>query len=252
MFTKVKTTQEIDAARESGAMLGQVLDYIMEHIEVGITTQALSDMASKELALLGGKPAFLGYQGFPEALCVSLNDEVVHGIPTQDRIIEDGDIVSFDFGVLYRGMITDAARSTIAGRKDRADVDLLKCTLASLHKGISQVKDGVRVGDIAHAVQSELENGGYGIVRDLVGHGVGHHVHEEPNIPNYGIAGAGPRLYAGMTIAIEPMATRGGHKVSVDADGWTIRTVDRSRSAHFENTVLITENGSEILTKTQS
>lgn len=251
MYTKVKTETEIEAIRDSGAMLGNVLDCIMENVDVGISTQELSDIAHKELKALGGEPAFLGYQGFPEALCVSVNDEVVHGIPRTERVVQDGDIISFDFGVLYRGMITDAARSTIAGAKDLKDVALLESTRRSLNRGIAVLKDGVRVGDIAHAVQSELEAAGYGIVRDLVGHGVGHHVHEEPNIPNYGKKGTGPRLEQGMTIAIEPMATMGDYRITVDADGWTIRTADGSRSAHFENTVLITEHGSEILTPTK-
>lgn len=251
MYTRVKTEKEIAAIRESGAMLAHVLDLIMEKVDVGVTTQELSDIAHEEVTSLGGKPAFLGYQGFPEALCVSVNDEVVHGIPHKDRVIGDGDIVSFDFGVLYKGMITDAARSVIVGKSDDRDVALLESTRKSLNKGIAQLKDGVRVGDIAHAIQQELDKGGYGIVRDLVGHGVGHHVHEEPNIPNYGKKGTGPKLEAGMTVAIEPMATRGTYKVTVDDDGWTIRTLDGSRSAHFENTVLITEKGSEVLTATE-
>lgn len=249
MYTKVKTTAEIVAMRTSGDMLAQVLGVVSKLVKPGVSTQFLSDSAEKELRALGGEPAFLNYQGFPEALCASVNDEVVHGIPRNSTILEDGDIVSMDFGVRYEGMITDSAVSVIAGKADAKDEALLQATKKSLHRGIAQLKDGVRVGDIAHAIEKELTKAGYGIVRELVGHGVGHHVHEEPNIPNYGKAGTGPILKAGMTIAIEPMATRGDYRVEIDNDGWTVRTKDRSRSAHFEHTVLITDDGAEILTQ---
>lgn len=235
--------------RTSGSMLAEVLGIVSKQVKPDVTTQFLSDIAEKELRKLGGEPAFLGYQGFPEALCVSVNDEVVHGIPKNSIIIEDGDIVSMDFGVTYQGMITDSAISVIAGKSDAKDEALLRATKRSLHQGIAQLKDGVRVGDIANAIEKDLNKAGYGIVRELVGHGVGHHVHEEPNIPNYGKAGTGPILQAGMTIAIEPMATMGDYRVVIDEDGWTVRTKDGSRSAHFEHTVLITENGAEILTQ---
>lgn len=235
--------------RESGQMLATVLVFLTKKVEPGITTQVLSDMAGREIKTLGGKPAFLGYQGFPEPLCVSVNDEVVHGIPTKSRILKSGDIVSMDFGVIYKGMITDAAVSTIAGEPSPADTELLAATKKALHRGIRQVKNGVRIGDIAHAVQEVLDENSYGIVRDLVGHGVGHRVHEEPNIPNFGKPKTGPCLETGMTVAIEPMATRGNHNVIVDKDGWTVRTKDGSRAAHFEHTVLITESGSTILTQ---
>lgn len=248
MYTKVKTEAEIQAMREGGRMLAQVLQTLKQQISVGMTTQDLSDIAGQELKSLGAKPAFKGYQGFPEPLCVSVNDEVVHGIPNKARTLDDGDIVSMDFGVLHKGMITDAAISVIVGTADAEDNKLLDVTHRSLRKGIAQLKDGVRIGDIASAVQAELEKAQYGIVRDLVGHGVGHHVHEDPNIPNYGKANSGPHLEAGMTIAIEPMATRGDYHVKIDDDGWTVRTTDGSRSAHFEHTVLITDKGAEILT----
>lgn len=250
MYTKVKTSDELVAMRESGAMLATVHELLRSKLEPGMSTQYLSDIAHDELRRLGGEPAFLGYQGFPEALCVSVNEEVVHGIPRSDRIIQDGDIVSMDFGVRYKDMITDSAISCIAGAPQEADQKLLDVTKKSLHKGIATLKDNVRVGDIASAVQKVLDTAGYGIVRELVGHGVGHAVHEEPNIPNYGKANTGPKLQAGMTIAIEPMATIGDHRVVIDSDGWTVRTRDNSRSAHFEHTVLITQSGAEILTKT--
>lgn len=251
MYTKVKTGLEIEAMREGGAMLAQVLHHVKNQLQPGMSTQEASDIAGTELKRLGGKPAFLGYQGFPEPLCVSVNDEVVHGIPNKSTIIRDGDIVSMDFGVTHKGMITDSAISVIVGTSDSADEKLLKHTKKSLDIGIATVKDKVRIGDIAAAIQAALDEAGYGIVRELVGHGVGHQVHEEPNIPNYGKAGAGSSLQAGMTVAIEPMATRGHHAIEIDNDGWTVRTRDGSRSAHFEHTILVTANGAEILTQKQ-
>jgi methionyl aminopeptidase len=186
---------------------------------------------------------------FPDIICISLNDEVVHGIPSQKRIIKSGDVLSMDFGVNYDGMITDAATSLVVGTSTPQKDALLRDTKTSLDAGINVLKDEVRVGDIANAVETVLKKGPYGIVRDMVGHGVGHQLHESPDIPNYGKKGTGPVLSAGMTIAIEPMATLGDFRVYIDIDGWTVRTNDRSISAHFEHTVLITDEGSEILTQ---
>lgn len=248
MLTRIKTDAEIKAMRESGRMLAAVLGHISPQISPGISTKDLAESARLELSKLGGQPAFLGYYGFPDVLCVSLNDEVVHGIPKASKIIKDGDIVSLDFGVTYKGMITDSAATFIAGNAPNKITELITTTERSLMAGISVVSHGVHVGDIVAAVQAVLDKGKYGIVRDLVGHGVGHELHEEPNIPNYGKKGTGMVLQAGMTIAIEPMATLGGYEVKTDADNWTIRTRDGSLAAHFEHTVLITENGAEILT----
>lgn len=235
--------------RESGRMLGEVLNILVAAVDVGMTTKEIANIASRELKALGGKPAFLGYEGFRDVLCTSVNDAVVHGIPSGSFVLQEGDIIGLDFGVSYRGMITDAARSVIVGEGSKADQKMLRATLESLDAGIFAVKDGCKTGDIAAAVQAVLDREAYGIVRDLVGHGVGHRVHEEPNIPNYGKAGTGPRLEAGMTIAIEPMATKGDWRVRLHRDGWTVLTADGSRSAHFEDTVLITETGAEILTR---
>lgn len=247
-FTKIKTTKEVEAMRDSGRMLAVVLDYLKRNLEVGMNTKDLAKMAARELEKLGGEPAFLGYQGFPDVICISLNDEVVHGIPSPSKIIAQGDIVSLDFGVTYLGMITDGAVSLIAGRAKSEDAKLIKITHESLGAGINVVKDGVRTGDIGAAIQAVLTRHRYGIVRDLVGHGVGHSLHEDPNVPNYGFRGTGDRLAAGMTIAIEPMATLGSEAVSIENDGWTVKTIDGSRSAHFEHTVLITGEGAEIIT----
>jgi methionyl aminopeptidase len=249
MVTKPKKPHEIRAIKVSGKMLAKVLALLASKAEAGMSTKDLADMAAKELKSLGGVPCFLGFEGFPDVLCVSVNDEVVHGIPSKSRILKEGDIVGMDFGVTYDGMITDAAKSIIIGRPiHESHVELVKNTEKSLLEGISVVHNGVRTGDIGHAVESYLEPYGYGIVKDLVGHGVGHYLHEEPNIPNYGRANTGPWLEKNMTIAIEPMVTLGKGAVRVAKNGWTILTVDGSWSAHFEHTVLITESSAEILT----
>lgn len=251
MMTKIKTESEIANMRESGQILAQVLQLVSDSLEVGMTTKDIALIAAREVKALGAVPTFLGIYGFPEVICVSVNDEVVHGIPGK-RVIDSGDIVSFDFGVTYNGMITDAARSVIVGQSDASKERLLRGTLESLDAGINVLRDGVRVGDISAAIEKVLNEYRFGIVRDLVGHGVGHQLHEEPNIPNYGQKSSGPLLQAGMTIAIEPMTTLGSDGVYTAADNWTIKTADSSLSAHFEDTVLITDSGSEILTRPSS
>ncbi len=249
MMTRVKTAAEIAAMRQSGAMLASVMGVLAKSLEPGMSSKDLANIAAKELKSLGGQPAFLGYQGFPDVLCVSVNEEVVHGIPRPDKIIENGDIVSLDFGVNYQGMITDSARTFIVGQQtDKRVHTLVDTTRLALEEGVYQVKAGCRIGDIAAAIQGVLDEAGLGIVRELVGHGVGHDLHEDPNIPNYGKAGEGMTLQAGMTIAIEPMATLGDYRVNVAEDGWTISTRDGSLAAHFEDTVLITADGAEVLT----
>ena len=248
MFTRVKTRSEIADIRTSGKLWGEVMRILQQNIKAGMTTQDIPDIAKKELEKLGGKPAFLGYSGFPDVICISVNDEVVHGIPSK-RVIEDGDLVSLDYGVDYNGMITDGAITLGIGDLTGAQRKLIKGTKEALEAGISVVKNGIKTGDIGAAVEKVMLSHGFGIVRDLVGHGVGHHVHEEPDIPNYGLAGTGKKLSAGMTIAIEPMSTLGSEAVVMDSDGWTIKTQDGSLSAHFEHTVLILEDGFEIITQ---
>lgn len=249
MQTKVKTQTEIQAMRESGRMLATVLSVLQGKLQPGMSTKDLADIAARELQALGGEASFKGYQGFPDIICISVNDEVVHGIPKASHIVNEGDIVGLDFGVTYRGMITDSAISVIAGKpKTRGHIDLVKRTEEAMNAGIAAVHDQVRTGDIGSAIENYLKRWPYGIVRDLVGHGVGHEVHEDPNIPNYGRADTGPWLSKGMTIAIEPMVTLGTERVVLDSDGWTVRTADGKWAAHFEHTVLITEDGAEILT----
>jgi methionyl aminopeptidase len=228
--------------REGGKMLATVLRAVKQQTKVGMSTKDLADIAASELRKLGGKPTFLGHEGFPDVLCVSVNDEVVHGIPRTDHILQEGDVVGIDFGVTHKGMITDGAITFALGEVDDKVKKLIANTQRSLMAGIEVLKNGIRTGDIGSAIQRVLEREGLAIVRDLVGHGVGHELHEDPNIPNYGYAGSGPVLQAGMT-------TLGTHVVTIDKDGWTIRTADRSLAAHFEHTVLITQRGYEILTQ---
>lgn len=254
MNTRVKTKPELQAMRDSGKMLALVLQLLKKEMAADMSTQDVSRLAARELSALGGKPAFLGYQGFPDIICISVNQEVVHGIPRTDKIIKGGDIVSLDFGVTHKGMVTDGALSLIVGKpRDPRHAELVRATEASMYAGIAILHDQVRTGDIGAAVQKALESpklgGPYGIVRDLVGHGVGHELHEDPNIPNYGRTNTGPWLSAGMTICIEPMATLGTDRVYVAEDGWTILTRDGSWAAHFEHTILVTQDGPEIITQ---
>lgn len=248
MYTRIKTAAEIEAMRTGGRILAEVLEILKTKVAPGINAMELDKIAAKELRALGAEAAFLGYQGFPGSICISVNEEVVHGIPHGGKVIKKGDIVSLDFGVRYKGMITDAAVSLPAGHAQRQIIELIKYTEHSLYEGISVIKPGVRAGDIGYVIEKVLSKHGYGIVRDLVGHGVGHEVHEEPNIPNFGRRHTGPELAHGMTLAIEPMATLGREAVKIDPDGWTVRTLDGSMAAHFEHTVLITEDSAEVLT----
>ncbi len=246
---KPKTPDEIHAMREGGRMLATVLQHLKANVKAGMTPKDASAMAAKELDRLGGKPAFKGFEGFPDIICISNNHEVQHSIPSEVAF-KDGDIVNFDFGVLHKGLVTDAGLTLcIGGQPDKAGARLLEGTERALYAGIDQVKAGARVGDISAAVEAVLRSYNLGIVRELVGHGVGHQLHESPEIPNYGRAGTGPVLKVGMTIAIEPITTLGDHRIFQAHDGWTLLTVDGSRSAQFEHTVLVTEDGCEILTQ---
>ncbi len=238
--------------RTSGQILARVLDTIEQTIDEGMNCLEIDQLARREAKALGGDTPFLGYGSppFPGAICISLNDEIEHGTP-RDIVLKDGDIVSLDFGITYNGMISDSGRTLVIGDAASKTLKLVETTKQSLYVGISKVRDGAKVGDISAAVEAVLNKGRLGIVRDLVGHGVGHELHEDPNIPNYGTAGKGPMLKAGMTIAIEPMATLGDWRIKFDDDHWTIRTVDGSLAAHFEHTVLVTDDGYEILTESE-
>lgn len=248
MFTRVKSPAELEAMRESGRMLATVLDITSKKVMPGITTKMLAQVAARELKSLGGDAPFHGYYDFPDVICISVNEEVVHGIPGK-RVVEEGDLVSLDFGVKYRGMITDSAITVVCGEfKTPQHKKLLQVTERAMLAGVDAVHNGVRTGDIGAAVDAIVKPRGYGSVRDLVGHGVGDHVHEEPNVPNHGPGKRGEILKTGMTIAIEPMLTLGTYEVRVLEDGWTIVTRDGSWAAHFEHTVAVTDDGADIMT----
>ena len=243
----LKTEQEIGYMRDAGRIVGQTLAVIKKAISPGITTQELDHIAEQFIRRAGGVPAFKGYCGFPASICSSINEQVVHGIPGP-RQLKDGDVISIDIGVKLNRYYGDAAITVPVGEVDAEILKLLSVTEQALNKGIEQAIKGNRLSDISHAVQLHAESCGYGVVRDYVGHGIGQRMHEDPQIPNYGPPGRGPLLKSGMTLAIEPMINYGTPDVEVLADDWTVVTVDRKISAHFEHTVAITEGEPEILT----
>lgn len=252
----IKTKEEIDIIREGGKRLAIVLNKVKDMVAPGVSTKDLDVYAEKLIREMGDVPAFLNYRPagartpFPASLCVSVNDEVVHGIPKKDKILKEGDIVSIDCGVKHRGLFTDMAMTVPVGNVPDNIKKLLEITEQALMVGISAANGGGRVGDIGHAIQSYVESQGrYGIVEVLAGHGVGKHIHEDPFIPNFGKAGRGEKLVPGMVVALEPMLNMGTKNVTIDDDDWTFRTADRKMSAHFEHTILITEGGAELLTK---
>src|SRR3990167_2546885 len=249
MLTKVKTTKEIEAMRIGGKALGVILSELKSQMKVGMSTLDLALIAKQLINKMGVEPAFLDYQGFPDVICISLDEEIVHGIPRADKIIEEGSVVKLDLGILYKGMIVDGAITVVMGTVDKKVTQLVQRTKQSLDYGLNVIKDGCNVGDIGFAIESYVNKFNYGIIRDLVGHGVGHEVHEDPKIPNYGDSGTGMKLQAGMTVAIEPMLTLGTDEVAVLEDGWTIISKDGSIGCQFEHTVLVTDAGCEILTK---
>lgn len=254
-MSKIKTTEEIVLLRESGRRLAAVLLEVKKIIKPGVTTEELDALAEKLIRAGGDTPPFLNYtphgarHPFPASLCVSLNDEIVHGIPSSDRVIKEGDLVSIDLGLTHKGMITDAALTVAVGEVSDEIHTLIKETERSLYAGIKAARGGKHIGDIGAAVERVAHEHGYGVVRELGGHGVGHHVHEEPYVPNYGKKGTGPILKPGMVLAIEPMFMLGREDIRVMPDGYTIISQDGSISAHFEHTIVITENGAEIVTK---
>ncbi len=247
MMNQIKSPDEIIAIRESGHMLAAVLRYLEAKTVPGITTGELDRLAAAELKSLGGQPSFLGYEGFPAVICISVNEEVVHGIPGK-RTLQIGDIVGLDFGVTFQGMITDGAITIPVGAVSSEASRLMRATREALDQGIAEVRAGARLGDIAHAIEMRLRADKLGVIEDLSGHGVGHEVHEDPLVLNYGPAGRGMRLKAGMTIAIEPMATLGTREIVQADDGWTIMTADGSLGSQHEHTVLVLPDGAEVLT----
>lgn len=254
-MAKIKTDQEIALLRESGKRLARILLAVKSEIKPGVSTKYLDEVAERLIREGGDLPPFKDYTPygahapFPAALCVSINDEVVHGIPGKDRIIKEGDIVSIDLGLAHKGMITDAALTVAVGNVSGDVRTLIAETERSLYKGIAAARPGGRIGDIGAAIEAVARGHGWGIVRELGGHGVGHAVHEEPYVPNYGKKGTGPILKPGMVLAIEPMFMLGDEAIRVMPDGYTVVTRDGSLSAHFEHTIAITKNGVEILTQ---
>lgn len=244
---KSKTESEIEIMRQSGKILSNTLKLIEEKVRPGISTYELDKIAFDYILSCGAKPSCLHYQGFPASICASVDDVVVHGIPRKNQILQEGQIVGIDICVKYKGLNTDAARTFAVGEISPEKQRLIDVTKASFFEAISELKAGSRVGDIGAKVQKYVEKHGYSVVRDLVGHGVGKGLHEEPSIPNYGYAGTGAKLISGQTIAIEPMVNLGKYDVVFNGM-WDVRTADGKPSAHYENTVLITDQGVEILT----
>jgi len=245
----LKSSQEIEKMRRAGKVVREVLELVRSTVKPGATTLDLENAAETRLKELGVKAAFKGYHGFPCVLCTSVNSEVVHGIPSAQRVLKSGDIVSVDFGAVVDGYFGDAAITVPVGKIDEKSARLLKVTEASLHAGIAAVKPGATLGDVGAAVQDVVEAEGFSVVRDFVGHGIGVHMHEDPQVPNFGKPGQGMKLKAGMVIAIEPMVNAGKPEVQVLGDGWTAVASDGSMSAHFEHTVAVTSTGARVLTE---
>lgn len=245
---EVKNDQELQKMREAGKVTAAVLKLMTELVKPGISTLELDQAAEKTIRSFGATPLFLGYYGFPGSICASVNEEVVHGIPKKDRILKSGDIISIDTGARLDGFCSDAAITLGVGEVSDEAQRLMDVTKKSLYKAIGLVKPGIRLGDVQHAVETFAISQGMGVVRDYCGHGIGRNMHEEPSIPNFGKPGTGPLLEKGMTLAIEPMLTAGTYKVRELDDGWTVVTRDGSYAAHFEHTVAVTANGSEIFT----
>ena len=241
-----KTPGELELMDEANGIVHRVLDGLAERIAPGVTTAELDRWAEATIREVGGVPAFLNYRGFPATLCTALNDVIVHGIP-DERPLEEGDIIGFDCGVLYKGYYGDAARTFAVGQISEEAETLLRVTKESLDAAVEMMRPGKRLSDLGHAVQSHVEENGFSVVRQFVGHGVGTSLHEDPQVPNYGKRGKGPKLKPGLVLAIEPMVNAGSEDVSMDKDGWTARTRDGRLSAHFEYSVAVTRKGPRIL-----
>ncbi len=244
---EIKTPEEIEVMAEGGTMLRYIRERIVEAVRPGVTTRELDRLARRLMDARGVLPAFLGYQGFPATLCTSINEEIVHGIPGDRRLVE-GDILSLDFGLVHRGFYVDTAATVPVGSVDPETQRLLETTRRALAIAIEHLRPGERVGDLGAAVQAYVESQGFSVVREYAGHGIGRRLHEEPRIPNHGRAGRGPRWQPGMVVAIEPMVNMGGHPTRLLADQWTVVTADGRRSAHEEHTVAITGDGPRVLT----
>jgi len=248
MMIIIKSEQEIATMRESGKVTGYILKELEDFIKPGMTTSTIDKHVSEIIRKNGMTASFLGYNGYPASVCASINSEVVHGIPSHKRILHEGDIVSVDVGCTYKGYVTDAARTYAVGKISPEAQKIIDAARDSFFQGLKFCKVGYRLTDISHAIQTEAEGQGFSVIRDLVGHGVGRNMHEEPQIPNYGQPGRGPRIAKGMVFAIEPMIAQGTYEIVTAADNWTLSMADGKLSAHYENTVVITEGEPELLT----
>ena len=245
---QLKNSLQIKDMKEAGRITGEALLVAREHVREGVSTYELDKLIREHLEKSGAKPSFLGYGGFPASACISINDEVIHGIPSKNRILREGDIVKVDVGAYYRGFHGDAARTIPVGKVSAEATKLIEVTRNSFFDGVNALKVGGRIGDVGSAIQTAVEKNGFSVVKKYIGHGVGRELHESPDVPNFGTAGRGVRLCAGMTLAIEPMVNVGGPEVYELADGWTVKTRDASLSAHYENTVALTSEGVMVLT----
>lgn len=243
----LKTDEEIELMRDANQLVGKTLGELAKHIKPGVSTLQLDQIAETFIRDHGAVPAFLGYGGFPNSICASVNENVVHGIPSEQTVLKDGDIISIDCGTVLNGFVGDSAYTFSVGEVSEETKKLLRTTKEALYQGIEQAVVGKRVGDISSTVQAYCESRGYSVVRELVGHGCGRKMHEEPEVPNYGRKGNGPLLRSGMCICIEPMINGGSKNVVFESDGWTVRTKDRKPSAHFEHCVAIRPGGPQIL-----
>ena len=244
----LKSRDEIAKMRRAGRIVAGTIERVLAAVRPGVTTAALDEVAEAHIDAEGAVPSFKGYRGFPASICASINEEVVHGIPGA-RELHSGDLVSLDFGAIWEGYHADSAVTVFAGEPPSAEVEkLVRVTEESLEAGISEIRAGNRLTDIGHAVQQIVEGAGFSVVREYVGHGIGRHLHEDPQIPNFGQPGRGPELKPGLVVAVEPMVNIGGWETRVLGDGWTVVTADGSLSAHFEHTIAITDDGPEVLT----
>ncbi len=244
----IKTDEEIKLMRQAGRIVADILEIMREHIKPGLTTKELDIIAERELKNRNATSSFKGYRGFPANVCVAINDEIVHGIPGK-RVLRKGDIISMDFGAIFQGLQGDAATTVAVGETSPEAKELLKTTAGALEAGINAAQSGARLGDISAAIQSFAESRGFSVVREYTGHGIGRDMHEEPQIPNFGLPNSGPVLKRGMVLAIEPMVNRGGWRTRLSDNKWTVLTADGSLSAHFEHTIAITDDEPEVLTK---
>lgn len=244
----LKTEEEIELLRENNLLVSKTIAEVGRHLKPGVTTKQLDKIADEFIRSHGATPAFLGYQGYPASITVSVNEQVVHGIPSDNIVIKEGDIVSVDVGTFMKGFVGDSAYTFAVGEVSAEARQLMEVTKEALYRGTAQAKVGNRIGDISAAVQDYAESFGYGVVRELEGHGLGRKMHEEPGVPNYGLRGRGPLLKEGMVICIEPMITMGNRAIVFERDGWTVRTRDRKPAAHYEFAVAIRKDGPDVLT----